>query len=156
MDHIYQYAGVAGTFWFSKFLSPSYLKWSQIDIPIPFGLRNRFESWMMNIFGGVTNFRDRVTNWTNGLKCFSPSKNEALGPHLSIYQGHVTYVALCRCVLAAFPILKPFFGKKSHFSESRDVVLVSYSALNIPLQYPTLWYRSRDPSPDTPGTLVMI
>ena len=100
-----------------KFLSLSYLKWSKMDIPITSGLRNRFESSLMGIFGGNTNFRDRVTNWTNGFKYFSPSKNEALGPHLGIHQGHVTYVALCRYVLAFTlrTILKPFLAKNLIF-----------------------------------------
>ena len=53
--------------------------------------RNSIHSISVSYFlGGVTNFRDRVDNWTKQNKSLSPSENEASGSHLSFYCGHVT------------------------------------------------------------------
>ena len=52
----------------------------------------------------VTNFQDGVDNWIEEFRSLSPSKNEALGSHLSFYKGHVTLVATSRCVLGVFRI----------------------------------------------------
>ena len=80
-------------------------------------------------------------------------QNEALGPYLIFYHGHVISFDEFRCEIVEFLILGPFFDLISDFSESRDQVRISKLTSNILWTSGTIWYRSRDPSLMTPGTL---
>ena len=66
----------------------------------------------------------------------------------------MTSVATCRCVLGVFRI-DPIF--KTENRTFRITWLAGGVKLgpNIPCKDRTKWYRSRDPSPATPGTLVI-